>query len=336
MSDETNDPESQYEKGTSFADVTLNVSHSADTADVSTSDIASKRPGGRYFELDVDAKCDFCGRIGHDIGYCPARGKSCQRCFYCGSFEHDQRFCPFVSCFCCGQQRCKCRARYRTRTSNQPFFLPDAFTNMFVNECYRCGGQHSALVCPLFGPQLTLRCKFCGLEHLSDRCPELQRRGGPVFKASWSIYCVNCGRRGHYHHECTKRRHRLSSGYHMSLNDIRCLLAAYGDSGAIPSSSPRHSKAQTLAQWQISQESQPKREYKFSTMPLTIKVSTPSSKESSMNPFNKRSSNAKSDQLRPGLDKEFFEGGKITKGRFNIELPAAKRNGNADTRRYKK
>ncbi|XP_033829652.1 zinc finger CCHC domain-containing protein 7-like [Periophthalmus magnuspinnatus] len=139
----------------------------------------------RYFTLDQSLFCPVCKKTGHLAKSCQLQ-KKCPVCVLCGIQGHLQKECPSRPCSKCGLLSHASRACDRLPVWNQ--------------HCQRCG---------LMG-------------HLSDICPDTWRQyhytitmtDSPikiqtchvVKQKKRSANCYNCSRRGHYGHECSRKR----------------------------------------------------------------------------------------------------------------------------------
>lgn len=183
----------------------------------------------RYFDIDLDSVCPICHECGHQAEACPTL--TAPRCFACGSTSHTVMNCPTACCFICGnlRQSCRCNSK-RVRGAGQPkvkrgqnageeLIDPRVIARMYVGECYRCGGAHSALVCPLFR-HLAVRCCFCHGPHRSSAC----RVAGGLPRSR--LFCTNCGGTDHYHIECGFKTALSVGGGVRLFSDERARVAA--------------------------------------------------------------------------------------------------------------
>lgn len=149
--------------------------------------------GSRYFMVGRSSICNTCNRMGHVAKSCYFH-KKCPTCVLCGVQGHIQRDCPSRPCSTCGLP--------------SHAFNPCRVPPVWKQHCQRCGVTG----------------------HMSDACPDTWRQyhqtvklGIPLrpralcsFKhRSHCAHCYNCSKRGHYGHECTKRR--MISGTFPSL-----------------------------------------------------------------------------------------------------------------------
>ncbi|XP_015231626.1 PREDICTED: zinc finger CCHC domain-containing protein 7-like [Cyprinodon variegatus] len=149
--------------------------------------------GSRYF-LTGPTICNICNRTGHVSKNCYYQKQKIPTCVLCGVQGHVQRDCPNRPCSTCG--------------------LP----------------SHGLSPCKV-PPVWKQHCQRCGLiGHVSDACPDTWRQYhltvslGVPFRPrticsgkpkSHFAHCYNCSKRGHYGHECVKRR--MISGTFPSL-----------------------------------------------------------------------------------------------------------------------
>uniref|UniRef100_UPI003AAAE108 zinc finger CCHC domain-containing protein 7-like n=1 Tax=Centroberyx gerrardi TaxID=166262 RepID=UPI003AAAE108 len=147
----------------------------------------------RYYTPDHSLNCHNCNKTGHLAKSCPTP-KRRPTCVLCGIQGHVQRDCPGRHCPSCG--------------------LP----------------PHGLRPCPE-PPVWNQHCQRCGMTgHLSDACPDtwrqyhltvrlevpLRPRADHALKhVKRPAHCYNCSERGHYGHECTRRR--MVSGTFPSL-----------------------------------------------------------------------------------------------------------------------
>lgn len=147
--------------------------------------IGNKRSSGkwinRYYSANKNVTCRNCDKCGHLSKNCPFPQKV-RACCLCSERGHLQYACPARYCLDC--------------------FLPRS-------SAHRCLERSS----------WRKRCDRCDMTgHYADACPEIWRqyhlttKPGPPKKSktpsgqSTLKYCYNCGREGHYGHECTERR----------------------------------------------------------------------------------------------------------------------------------
>uniref|UniRef100_A0A3Q2QRP1 Zinc finger CCHC domain-containing protein 7 n=1 Tax=Fundulus heteroclitus TaxID=8078 RepID=A0A3Q2QRP1_FUNHE len=197
---------------------------------------AAQSLGSRYFMAARSSICSICSRTGHVAKSCYFH-KKCPTCVLCGVQGHGQRDCPSRPCSTCGLP------------SHAP--MPCKVPPVWKQHCQRCGVTgHMSDACPDTWRQYHLTVKLgvpfrprtvCSLKYKSHRA-----------------HCYNCSYRGHYGHECTKRR--MISGtfpslpyicHYDTLEDIqrraRTLIPAteLGSAGLLPSSQQEQSATKT-------------------------------------------------------------------------------------------
>ncbi|XP_069782006.1 zinc finger CCHC domain-containing protein 7 isoform X2 [Narcine bancroftii] len=133
-----------------------------------------------YIPRNQNLDCRNCGKKGHLSRNCQAP-KKFPTCHLCGVRGHLQRCCPKKYCTNCS--------------------MPGHLFNKCTEKAYwkiKC-----------------CRCYMSG--HHADACPEIWRQyhlttsQGPIVSESFrhaakrSIYCYNCGKQGHYGHECIRK-----------------------------------------------------------------------------------------------------------------------------------
>ncbi|KAH0571255.1 Cysteine-rich protein [Spironucleus salmonicida] len=66
-----------------------------------------------------------------------------QRCSYCASEDHTITSCPKQKqCFICLKTQCNCIKQYLQKIDKS------LLQKQYVNECYRCNGDHTIFECP--------------------------------------------------------------------------------------------------------------------------------------------------------------------------------------------
>lgn len=183
----------------------------------------------RYFNLDVDRHCTECGQLGHTRDECAHQRNRPLVCYFCGE-RHSLSSCLHKCCPLCGHNSCDCKKALRT----SPLFKvvpPERLAHNYVAECYRCGGKHSGLFCPLMSS--SKRCKFCFREHMSEDCPELYKQKKRE-KIIGKVCCFNCGSHKHYWYECQMRKIGAQWGRRFRREEM---LAIYNLQDNTPNSS---------------------------------------------------------------------------------------------------
>ncbi|XP_012696805.2 zinc finger CCHC domain-containing protein 7-like [Clupea harengus] len=147
--------------------------------------------------------CANCRKTGHPARSCPAaKRRDC--CILCGQQGHRQPLCPCRHCPVCGlpadmhlagSQRSASTHANMTHKANRSL-PPCALLSRCSQHCPRCGLiGHLEEVCPDIWRQY----------HLTTQ-PGVPRRPGRDVRRRRPAACYNCGRRGHYGHECFQKR----------------------------------------------------------------------------------------------------------------------------------
>lgn len=209
----------------------------------------AEHPVKRYFEYDETVWCRECGQTGHVAYVCRSRKKMCSTCFCCGDDRHQVDTCNKNICMLCGEARCSCKKKSRAPGCLMDLLDVNSFINTYVNECYRCGGPHSGLVCPEYRPHCkgTERCKFCFQRHMSRECPDLKKEPKEKRKMLLGkMRCFICGARDHYQFECTVRNFPLRIGYRFRWSEYTQLLHAYNAKNASKNIPTENRRDETL------------------------------------------------------------------------------------------
>ncbi|KAM4732736.1 uncharacterized protein FYW61_008418 [Anableps anableps] len=152
--------------------------------------------GSRYFMAGRSAICNICNRMGHVAKSCYFH-KKCPTCVLCGVQGHVQRDCPSRPCSTCGLPS----------HALNPCKVPP----VWKQHCQRCGVTgHMFDTCPDTWRQYHLTVK--------SGVPFRPRTGWSLKHKSHHAHCYNCSKRGHYGHECTKRR--MISGTFPTLPNV--------------------------------------------------------------------------------------------------------------------
>lgn len=147
--------------------------------------------------------CSDCRKTGHLARNCPAsKRRVC--CILCGQEGHRQSLCPRRHCPVCGLP-VDTHLRGAQRSSHTDLGRPHRTSRPLPQ-------------CPLLS-HCSQHCQRCGLSgHLQEACPDLWKQyhlttqPGPPKRPSRGARkpkpaaCYNCGRRGHYGHECFQKR----------------------------------------------------------------------------------------------------------------------------------
>lgn len=158
---------------------------------VDAEDLYRNSRGFRYHNAG-NIHCSKCDQMGHLAKYC--RKPKFKVCYYCSDLGHDGARCPQRMCSRCYEQG-------HTLAECKETFLPS--------------------------------CTICNTKgHPNSLCPDLWRRyhmtteEGPIVRVQLKVrppeerYCYNCGRQGHYGHQChQKKRGRPSTPYIVSYKD---------------------------------------------------------------------------------------------------------------------
>ncbi|XP_047209432.1 zinc finger CCHC domain-containing protein 7-like [Girardinichthys multiradiatus] len=151
----------------------------------------------RYFMGGRSSICNICNRTGHVAKSCCFHKQKSPTCFLCGIQGHVQRNCPSRPCSTCGLPS----------HALNPCKVPP----VWKQHCHRCGVTgHMSDACPDAWRQYHLTVKV--------GVPFRPRTACSHRKKSHCAHCYNCSKRGHYGHECTKKR--MISGTFPSLPHV--------------------------------------------------------------------------------------------------------------------
>ncbi len=166
---------------------------------------SSSTPGRpRYFQRG-NAKCHNCSRSGHIARHCPEPMKPIV-CTLCAAVGHRAETCINELCLQCGSPN----GRYE-------------------RDCLHCRNQARET------------CRQCGaVGHVQARCTDNWRRFHctvdpkatvpvepleDVHKEASEVYCYNCGRKGHYLHNCR--------AYHRGQRPVVLQVSTYSGGAAV-------------------------------------------------------------------------------------------------------
>ncbi|XP_043982381.1 zinc finger CCHC domain-containing protein 7-like isoform X1 [Gambusia affinis] len=150
--------------------------------------------GSRYFMAGRSSPCNICNRMGHVARRCYFHKQKSPTCVLCGVQGHVQRDCPSRPCSTCGLPS----------HALNPCRVPP----VWKQHCQRCGVTgHMFDACPDLWRQYHLTVKL--------GVPFRPRNAFNLKHKSHHAHCYNCSKRGHFGHECTKRR--MISGTFPSL-----------------------------------------------------------------------------------------------------------------------
>ncbi|EDV29489.1 uncharacterized protein TRIADDRAFT_51887 [Trichoplax adhaerens] len=141
----------------------------------------------RYFNNTnhvINRKCHICLELGHLSYQCPMKKK--MTCRICGEIGHKLNSCPNQFCYKCDQQ------------GHRGKECPNGLAKDKRKTCRRCFMRgHVEKECPDRWRQYYATTKFGPPKKPPD---ELLNAQNP------RVYCYNCGKKGHYGHECVEAR----------------------------------------------------------------------------------------------------------------------------------
>ncbi|EJS44430.1 air2p [Saccharomyces arboricola H-6] len=160
------------------------VAPSIEEVNSNPSELRVLRGQGRYFGVGDDGK--------------DAIKKAARKCVNCFERGHLKKHCPHILCSYCG-----------TADDHYSKHCPKAI------KCSKCGEVgHYGSQCPHKWNKI--QCTLCKSEkHLKERCPSIWRAYILVDDSKMAkskvlpfhtIYCYNCGEKGHFGDDCKKRR----------------------------------------------------------------------------------------------------------------------------------
>ncbi|XP_068090334.1 zinc finger CCHC domain-containing protein 7 [Hyperolius riggenbachi] len=160
------------------------------------------RRANRYYTGDKNVICRNCNNRGHLSKNCP-QPKKLPACCLCGGRGHLQYMCPSRYCL-----NCWLPGHFYQNCAERPYWQ---------KKCHRCSMiGHYADACPEIWRQYHLTVKPGPIKQ--SRSASTQKR---------TVYCCNCGRKGHCGYDCNERR--MHSSDHPSCE----LVFSYDDHHAI-------------------------------------------------------------------------------------------------------